>query len=127
MKKAILALGFVLAFTACDKIMPAKKETASVNTELKESERVTANLDVDIAATETFRSELLKSYPLGTPSETIEKDLSSKKYDCGPDPIKLDERACTNTETKDKCMIMSIVRTNPYTPDGAQIIKACKA
>ncbi len=123
MKKTFFALAFLCLLSACEK--PAPKEKIDNIDAPKKGERVTTNLDVDIEASAAFREELKKEFPLDTPSLDIEKALLAKKFDCGPDPTSPNERACTNAETKDKCMMLSIVRTLPYTPDGAQIIKAC--
>lgn len=124
MKKAIIILAFFGALCACEKPAPNKEVATEVEAP-KKGERVTANLDVDPIATEKFRADLIKEFPTDTPTENIEKALSAKKYDCGPDPVSPNERACTNAETQDKCMLLSIVRTLPYKPEGAQIIKAC--
>jgi hypothetical protein len=126
MKKLFLIAIFALPLTSCGviKITPKKTEkpTETVN---KPVENVKANFDVDLAASDKFKLDLTAEFPIGTNSETIEKALSSRGFDCGPDPLVPTERACTNAQTQDKCVIMSIVRTNPLAIDKAQIIKAC--
>lgn len=122
--KRILLIGLsIFAFSGCNPKSDAKVENPP---ELKQGERVTAHLDVDVAATEKYRADLKAKFPPETSSELIEKELSAQDYQCGEDPIDKTNRACTKAEPKDKCIEMSIVRTLPYTPDGAQIIKACE-
>lgn len=111
-----------LALCSCNKVTDAPIETAN---EPKKGEKTIANFDVDVAATDKYRADLKAKFPLETPPENIEKELLAQNYQCGEDPFDTAIRACTNAVPKDKCIEMSIVRTNPYTPDGAQIIKAC--
>lgn len=127
MKKIILALCATFFITSCDaiKFKDSSKEEAAPSQEAKQGEKVVANFDVDKVETEKFKQELVTAFPAGSNGTDVEKSLSSKGYDCGPDPTKTTERACTNAITKDECVVMSIVRTLPYAPDGAQIIKAC--
>ncbi len=127
MRKLILTLCAAFFLSSCDaiKFKDSTKEEAAPAQETKQGEKVVANFDVDKAETEKFKQELVTVFPAGSNGVDVEKSLSEKGYDCGPDPTKTTERACTNAITKDKCVIMSIVRTLPYMPDGAQIIKAC--
>ncbi|MBN8646880.1 MAG: hypothetical protein J0L55_02920 [Caulobacterales bacterium] len=127
MRKLIFALCATFFLSSCDaiKFKDSTKEEVAPAQNSQQGEKVVANFDVDKAETEKFKQELVTAFPAGSNGADVEKALSSKGYDCGPDPTKTDERACTNAITKDECVIMSIVRTLPYAPDGAQIIKAC--
>ncbi len=123
MNRNFLIIITILALVSCNQKPVEKLDNAA---EIKKNERVTAHLDVDPIATEKYRTDLKAKFPMDTPSEAIEKELTAQDYQCGEDPMDKTIRACTKAEPKDKCIEMSIVRTLPYSPDGAQIIKACE-
>ena len=108
----------------CDKLFPKKDQIPEITA--PEEQKPKAFLDVDKTATEQFRKEITARFPNPTPSANIEAYFKTVGFECSQDPTSASDRACTKIEDKDNCMIMSIIRTEPFTPDGAQIIKGCK-
>jgi hypothetical protein len=127
--RPVLALSLLifstLAIASCDKMPNASASAQIGESAPKKGERVIANLDVDFAATNALKGALISKFPAGSATEVVEEGLKSQSYDCGPDPTMQTERACIKTETKTDCVVMTIVRTMPYAPMGAQVIKAC--
>lgn len=120
-----LAIGLVLGITSCDKLPIAAKQSQIGEEPPKAGEKVIANLDVDISATEVLKTALIAKFPAESATQLVETGLKAQNYDCGADPTQQTERACIKTETKTDCVVMTIVRTLPYSPMGAQVIKAC--
>ncbi|KAF0113306.1 MAG: hypothetical protein FD163_262 [Hyphomonadaceae bacterium] len=120
-----LIASLLLSLAACDKLPNTSKQAQIGEEPPKAGEKVIANLDVDMAETEALKTALIAKFPIETEAQIVETGLMAQNYDCGPDPTKQTERACIKTETKTDCVVMTIVRTLPYTPMGAQVIKAC--
>lgn len=120
-----LAIGLVMGIASCDKLPIATKHSQVGEAPPKAGEKVVANLDVDMAETEALKTALIAKFPADSATQAVETGLKAEHYDCGADPTQQTERACIKTETKTDCVVMTIVRTLPYTPMGAQVIKAC--
>lgn len=120
-----LIASLMLGIAACDKLPNAAKQNQIGEAPPKDGERVIANFDVDMAETETLKTSLIARFPAQSETQIVETGLAAQNYDCGADPFKQTERGCIKTETKTDCVVMTIVRTLPYTPSGAQVVKAC--
>jgi hypothetical protein len=112
----------LFALGGCDKLFPPKEVPAPE----PEFTQPTDLLDVDKAATEAFRNDIKQRFTGVKDTKTIEDYFTSQGFDCSKDPTSPADRACIKVDNKGKCSIMSIIRTQPFTPDGAQIIKGCK-
>jgi hypothetical protein len=85
----------------------------------------TATADVDRRATLALKQSLLTSFPQNSPSAAVEAGLIKEGYACDPNPAAPAERACLKIVRDDACEINTIVRTNPYLPEKAQVIRIC--
>ena len=92
-------------------------------------EDIRALFDVQPEATNAFRAELADRYGAAeTPSQTVEAALARDGFECGPDPTRPSERACVREAedpTDGLCTLISIVRSEPFLPGTAQIVRAC--
>jgi hypothetical protein len=86
----------------------------------------TAVADVDPRATLALKQDLLTSFPQNSPSAAVEAGLIKEGYDCTPYPTAPGERACLKVVREAACEINTIVRTTPYAPEKAQVIKICE-
>jgi hypothetical protein len=91
-------------------VMPATKATA----------------DVDRRATLALKQALMTSYPEATPTEVVEAGLIKDGFLCSPNPTAQDERACLQSKREGACEINKIIRSQPYLPEKAQVIKICE-
>lgn len=113
-----------LLLGACDKIFPPKQ----VEEPVEEAPKPTSMLDMDKAATDAFRNDIKARFPSNRPTREIEDYFKSIGFECSSDPTSPTDRACTkiDNKTSTSCTIMTIIRTQPFTPDGAQVIRGCK-
>ena len=86
----------------------------------------TATADVDRRATLALKQNLLNSFPQNSPSAAVEAGLGKDGFDCGANPSAPAERACLKAVREGVCEINTIIRTAPYVPEKAQVIKVCE-
>jgi hypothetical protein len=91
-------------------VMPATKATA----------------DVDRRATLALKQDLLARFPQRSVGAAVETVLSKDGFECGPNPTAPAERACLKVVRSGVCEVNTIIRTTPYLPDKAQVIKICE-
>lgn len=118
---SLLSLGG-LTLGGCDKLFPPKEAPAPEPA----AEQPTDLLDVDKGATDAFRKDIKARFNGVNDIKAIEDYFTSQGFDCSKDPTSPGDRACIKVDTKGTCSLISIIRTQPFTPDGAQIIKGCK-
>lgn len=87
---------------------------------------VSATADVDRRATLTLKQDLVTRFPQNSPSGVVETGLTKDAFDCGPNPAASEERACLKVVREAACEVNSIVRTQPYAPEKAQVIRICE-
>jgi hypothetical protein len=85
-----------------------------------------ATVDVDKRATLALKQALVTNYPQNSPSALVEAGLTKDGFTCGPNPAAAGERACLKAVREPACEINTIVRTNPYRPEKAQVINICE-
>lgn len=123
-----LALALMISvslFAACDKIGITKQSTPLAEDVKKADEKVVKNFDVDHLASDSFKTEVKKMFAPSTTTDLVEAGLKAKGFECRIDPSSKDERGCDKVEIRNGCIYMSVVKTLPFNPDGAQIIKVC--
>jgi hypothetical protein len=86
----------------------------------------TAVADVDPRATLALKQDLVTRFPQNSPSAVVEAGLVKEGYDCTPNPAARSERACLKVAREGGCEINTIVRSSPYAPEKAQVIKICE-
>lgn len=86
----------------------------------------TATADVDRRATLALKQALLTSYPQSSQSGAVEASLAKDGFECGPNPSAPAERACLKAVREGVCEINTVIRTRPYAPEKAQVIKICE-
>jgi hypothetical protein len=91
-------------------VMPATKATA----------------DVDRRATLALKQSLMTNFPKNSSSLDVEAALLKDGYECGSNPAAPRERACLKAVREGVCEINTIVRSTPYAPEKAQVIKICE-
>ena len=115
-----------ISLSGCD--MMAKKAQTTNTTQAptaKQGEKVIKNFDVDSVATEALKTEINAKFKSTATTEEVETALKTQSYECRIDPTNKNERGCDKMETKDNCIVMSVIKTLPFTPSGAQVIKVC--
>jgi hypothetical protein len=85
-----------------------------------------ATADVDRRATLVLKQELLARFPQSSVGTAVEAVLIKDGFECGPNPTAPAERACLKVVRSGVCEVNTIVRTTPYAPDKAQVIKICE-
>jgi hypothetical protein len=118
-----LCCGLTL-ITGCSNEKPAGQSLARPVVEALPATKATA--DVDPRATLALKQSLLTNFPQNSPGSAVEAGLIKDEFDCGPNPTAPAERACLKAERKGACEINTIVRTLPYAPEKAQVIKICE-
>jgi hypothetical protein len=86
----------------------------------------TATADVDRRATLALKQTLVTNFPQNSPSAAVEAGLTKDGFTCGPNPAAPEERACLRAVREPACEINTIVRTSPYRPEKAQVIRICE-
>jgi hypothetical protein len=86
----------------------------------------TATADVDRRATLILRQVLLTALPNYSTYAVVEAYLTKDGFSCGANPAAPDERACLKAVRETACEINTIVRSSPYAPHKAQVIKICE-
>ncbi len=84
-----------------------------------------ATADVDARATLALKQVLLTNFPQNSPSALVETGLKKEGYECSPNPAAPSERACLKVVKEGACEINTIIRSTPYAPEKAQIIRIC--
>jgi hypothetical protein len=112
---ALAALALLAALPACSRA-PAEDPSGAP---------VTALFDVQPEASAAFRTSLGQRFGAAASPETVEAGLVADGFECGPDPTESTERACVREVADGGCTLISIVRSAPFLPDGAQVVRAC--
>ena len=115
----------IFMFASCDKINSIKQSNTPEEAVKRGDEKIVKNFDVDHLASDNLRSEIKTLFKADSTSDLVETGLKSKGFECRIDPSNKNERGCDKMETRDGCIYMSVVKTLPFNPDGAQIIKVC--
>jgi hypothetical protein len=85
-----------------------------------------ATADVDRRATLVLKQDLVTRFPQNSATQAVENGLKKDGFECGPNPAAPTERACLKVQRVDACEVNTIVRSAPYAPDKAQVIKICE-
>jgi hypothetical protein len=117
-------LGGFIFLGSCGSPKPVGQSTPTPVVEVLPD--TTATADVDRRATMALKQNLLNSFPQNSPSTAVETGLSKDGFDCGPNPAAPTERACLKAVREGACEINTIVRTTPYAPEKAQVIRVCE-
>lgn len=119
----VFAVAFGLAgLAACQPTQEAETPEAQVEAHPD----ATATADVDKRATLALKQDLVTRFPQNSPTAKVEAGLTKDGFECGPNPMKPDERACLRAVRKGPCEENTIVRTAPYQPEKAQFIRICE-
>jgi hypothetical protein len=86
----------------------------------------TATADVDTRATLALKQAIMTRFPASSDSAAVEAALLRDGFTCSDNPTAPGERACLRAKRDGTCEINSIIRTQPYVPDKAQVIKICE-
>ncbi len=122
---AAIAL-LAISLMACDQLKSVNSPSGDDAATPKKGEKVVKNFDVDTEASAKFKAQIKEKFPADSKTEAVEAGLKSMGFECRKDETtSANERGCDKMETKDTCIYMSIVKTLPFNPDGAQIIKVC--
>lgn len=114
-----------LSLGACDKLNNSAPKVAISEHSPEKGEKVVKNFDVDHMASDNFKAEMKAKFAPDSTTDIVESGLKSKGFECRVDPSNKNERGCDKMETKDTCIYMSVVKTLPFNPEGAQVIKVC--
>jgi hypothetical protein len=87
---------------------------------------VSATADVDRRATLALKQDLVTRFPQNSDGGLVEAGLVEDGFTCNPYPEAPSERACLKAVRVANCEINTIVRTKPYAPEKAQVIKICE-
>lgn len=118
-------LGAVSLLSACGNQGSSTQPTPHPVVEAVPATKATA--DVDARATLALKQELLTNFPQNSAGNVVEVGLANDGFECGPNPAAPTERACLKAEREGVCEINQIIRTAPYAPEKAQVIKICEA
>jgi hypothetical protein len=124
-KPLIIGFSCALALVALVGCKPAK-EAPAVETKVEAQPDATATADVDKRATLALKQDLVTRFPQNSPTAKVEAGLTKDGFDCGPNPMNAEERACLKAERKGPCEENTIVRSKPYLPEKAQFIRICE-
>jgi hypothetical protein len=118
-----LLFGF-MAVSGCNAQKPAGQGAPQPVVEAVPATKATA--DVDRRATLALKQDLVTKFPQNSSGDRVEKGLTGEGFSCGPNPAAPAERACLKVVRETVCEINTIIRTKPYAPDKAQVIKICE-
>ncbi len=119
----VVLLGLV-ALGACSQQRRAGQSAPKPVVEVMPATKAT--VDVDRRATLVLKQELVTRFPQNSASATVEAALVKDGYACGQNPTAPAERACLKTNREGRCEVNIIVRSTPYLPEKAQIIRICE-
>ena len=123
--RIVLSLGIsLLCLHGCNQQKPDSGTAKDPIAETMPATKATA--DVDRRATLALKQVLMTNFPQNTASEKVETGLRKDGYDCGPNPAATQERACIKAVREGACEINTIIRSTPYLPEKAQVIKICE-
>jgi hypothetical protein len=114
----VLLAAALLLPAACNRAGPPPSED--------EIRNARALADVDMAATDALRTDLLTRFGMAPDQVTVEAALTGTGFTCEPDPTDTRERACIRERPRDACIEATIVRTQPWSPREAQVIVICE-
>jgi hypothetical protein len=118
-----LPLLALIILSACDTQKPEGQSQPRPVVEVTPETKAIA--DVDARATLAFKQDLMTQFADSTTTPTLEAGLTKDGFSCGPNPAAKDERACLHTKRDGDCEINKIVRSQPYRPEKAQVIRIC--
>jgi hypothetical protein len=118
------SLAFAALLTGCQEQRPNGQAASQPVVEVMPATKATA--DVDRRATLALKQDLLTRFPQKSLGAAVETTLSEDGFACGPNPTAPTERACLKVVRSGVCEVNTIIRTTPYTPDKAQVIKICE-
>jgi hypothetical protein len=121
---ALVSALCLLVLAGCDSGKTEGQSQARPVVEVTPATKATA--DVDRRATLALKQALMTSFPEATSTEAVEAGLIKDGFSCGPNPTAPDERACLQSKREGACEINKIIRSQPYLPDKAQVIKICE-
>ena len=123
--RVVLSLGIgLLCLNGCNQQKPDSGTAKDPVAETMPATKATA--DVDKRATLALKQVLLTNFPQNSASVVVEAGLTKDGYDCGPNPAATKERACIKAVREGACEINTIIRSTPYLPEKAQVIKICE-
>jgi hypothetical protein len=120
----VFGLGMLSGLSACSDQKPSGQTVAKPVVEVMPAAKATA--DVDRRATLALKQNLMTLYPQKSPTADVEFGLINDGFECGANPSAPVERACLKAMRQGTCEINTIVRTKPYAPEKAQVIKICE-
>jgi hypothetical protein len=85
-----------------------------------------ATVDVDARATLALKQAIMTRFPASSQGAAVEAALVRDGFECSQNPSAPTERACLQAKRDGKCEINTIIRTLPYAPEKAQVIKICE-
>jgi hypothetical protein len=117
-------LGAISLLSACgNQANPSQPSRQPV---VEVTSATTATADVDARATLALKQVLLTNFPQNSAGNLVEAGLIRDGFGCGPNPAAPTERACLKANREGACEINTIIRTTPYAPEKAQVIKICE-
>jgi hypothetical protein len=117
-------LVLVALLAGCQDQNPNGRATSQPVVEVMPATKAIA--DVDRRATLALKQDLLARFPQKSVGAAVETELTEDGFTCGPNPTALTERACLKVVRSGVCEVNTIIRTTPYAPDKAQVIKICE-
>lgn len=120
----VLGLVGLFGLSACGDQKPSGQTVAKPVVEVMPATKATA--DVDRRATMALKQNLMTLYPQNSPTADVEIGLIQDGFECDVNPSAPVERACLKTMRQSACEVNTIIRTKPYAPDKAQVIKICE-
>jgi hypothetical protein len=85
-----------------------------------------ATADVDVRATSALKQDIMTRFSANSSGAVVEEALVRDGFSCTPNPTAPTERACLLVKREGVCEINTIIRTLPYAPEKAQVIKICE-
>ena len=125
-KHLVLGLILGLSLAGLGGCNPTKEAPAAAEAQVEARPDATATADVDKRATLALKQDLVTRFPQNSPTAKVEAGLIKDGFVCGPNPMKTDERACLKAVRVDACEENTIVRSQPYQPEKAQLIRICE-
>lgn len=121
---SLCALGGLALLAGCNNQSPEAKTQREPVVEVASGTQALA--DVDKRATLALKQSLMTDFPSDSTGAVVEAGLVKDGFDCSATPAAPTERACLKAVREGPCEVNTIVRTVPYTPQKAQVIKICE-
>jgi hypothetical protein len=120
----LTSLALAALLTGCQDQKPNGQAAVQPVVEVMPATKAIA--DVDRRATLALKQDLLARFPQNSAGGAVETVLSEDGFACGPNPTAPAERACLKVVRSGVCEVNTIIRTTPYAPEKAQVIKICE-